>query len=205
MAESFIFAKYGISIIMPSINPLNTTLSELDHKPPSPTDSLLPFSLSLYQCSSTSKCAETGDIKSKYQKNLYIKSKNENLPKIKQNHKKNNHGSQNKNLLSNNIHHQLPISSSSHPLETSITLYHRSKIIETYNNHSFTIPKNISDVDGSIIPSIDYQSFRQLLQHGSPVNDLIIHGFLSLLHKQNKTFSPKIQIFIASYVHRDGT
>jgi hypothetical protein len=118
-------------------------------------------------------------------KKIYVKSKNVNHPKIKQKHNK-LLGSQKYNILSNNPQPQLPISSSSHPLEISITPYHQRKIIETFNCHTSQLLNSISDLNGSTILSIDHLSFRQLLQHGFPINDTIIHVFLSLLHKNNE-------------------
>jgi hypothetical protein len=85
---------------------------------------------------------------------------------------------------------QLSIQRFLHPFDVNISDSDLLFITQTHAK-AFTIPfKPITNTQGHLIPLVSHKSFCDLLTHGSPVNDFILHGFLSVIcsSQQNVQF-----------------
>jgi hypothetical protein len=90
-----------------------------------------------------------------------------------------------KNSVPNNKYlpnqlHNIPVETSTHPLESSITNLHIQAIISTYELATSSPDTNISSINKHPVHHLPHSHFRELLTYGSPVKDSVLHSFLLL-------------------------
>jgi len=72
-------------------------------------------------------------------------------------------------------------SSDKHPVEQAIPMHIRKKILHIADSTSTNPDAPISSFDNTVIHQITHQSFQNLVRHGSPIDDSIIHSYLCFL------------------------
>lgn len=70
-------------------------------------------------------------------------------------------------------------------METSILHVHRLKIVSLYRQAQITPESEVSTCDGSLLPLVTLSSFQDLLTYDLPINDSIIHSFLSVIQSSD--------------------
>lgn len=81
----------------------------------------------------------------------------------------------------------LPVQHSDHPCNHNISNRDTNHIQQTFQNAIISPDSPIVTVIGNSLPLLNQSSFHDLFCHGSPINDSVIHSFLSLLHNMDNT------------------